>query len=832
MQAVAEVDQITSRFSPNAIQVFESRYLRKEEGRVVETVPELFTRVAKTVASVESKYGASETEVQRLRDRFFQLMVDQQFMPNSPTLMNAGRQLSMLSACFVLPIPDNIEGIMKAHVDTALVQRAGGGTGFTLDELRPCGSFIRSSGGRTSGPISFWRSLCEVTHSIQQGAFRRGANMMMMSIWHADIIKFICAKEDLRQFANYNISVKLTDEWMQTLASAPDTPHVVVNPHTETEYWIPLRIVKLVRDVIATGLQEGGDHRRLDNCYAVQDLVPVGSATDQKLLTHRGLWDLLIENAWRTGEPGVVFIDRVRATEPTPHIGRIEASNPCGEQFLLPNEACNLGSLNLCAFFKPVDLNGDVFYSLDRDYDWEALKQATRDGVRFLDNVIDANKYPTPEITKLSLANRKIGLGIMGLADMLYRIGVPYDSPEALEIVGSLLKFVNEETIAASSALAEERGVFPNWEGSRWQEQGIRMRNADISTIAPTGTISLVAGCSCGLEPIFSLAFKRHVLDGKQLNESHPFFEEVARKAGFWDETLLDEAERHGSIQHLEQIPKKYRRVFVCAHDVSVDAHVRMQATCQQHVSNSISKTINLPHDASLADVESVYRSAFKLGCKAVTVYRNGCRENQPMALKGDGKSMPRLNGELVPMNTPEICASVRLRQATAFGHLHVNVVVDPETEKELEVFAQLGHAGSMEQADLEAICRMISLLLRSGFPLTKIIAQLTGIGTSVRAVNQGEITSLPKGLAETLIRYYKQKQKSGLRAMLTETTGGSGTGVGTGCGTVCDNVIDTVPRDVPGYALTCPFKLTDCAGYFVREGACATCRRCGVSTC
>ncbi|MGB2987106.1 MAG: adenosylcobalamin-dependent ribonucleoside-diphosphate reductase, partial [Phycisphaerae bacterium] len=609
------------KLAVNAERVLRARYLKKDEqGRCTESPEDLFRRVANAVADVELIYDSDPENRSEWEERFYSLMASRQFMPNSPTLMNAGREMGMLSACFVLPVGDSINEIFDSIKHTALIQKAGGGTGFAFDELRPTGDYISSSGGTTSGPISFWRAFSEATNAIQQGAFRRGANMGMMSIHHPDILKFLHAKEDLNQFTNYNISVKITDEWMASFLDEPDGAHVTTNPRTGREYVLPKDL-----DIWE---------------YDIRSLVEVGedgSIPDGDHYTRRDIWNIIVTNAHRTGEPGVAFIDRINADNPTPHLGRIEATNPCGEQPLLPYEACNLGSINLTEF---VHLNDRGKPSIA----WDALRETVHESVRFLDNVIDANKYPLPEIDRMCKANRKIGLGIMGFADALYKLGVPYDSEEGIDWGERFMRFVNEESHNYSERLAAQRGSFPNWEGSIWDTKHHRaMRNATCTTVAPTGTISIIVGCSGGIEPMYSLAFVRNVLrdrkeDAAPMVEVNPIFEAVARKRGFYSEGLMERLATEGTLALVSEVPADVRRVFVCAHDISPDWHMRMQAAFQKHCDASISKTINFPEDATVEDVEKIYQFAYELGCKGVTVYRNGCRKHQPMALKNSDK--------------------------------------------------------------------------------------------------------------------------------------------------------------------------------------------------
>ncbi|GMV96399.1 MAG: hypothetical protein AMXMBFR83_07650 [Phycisphaerae bacterium] len=775
----------------NALRVLRARYLKKDEsGKVIETPEELFTRVARTMADVELLY-----DTQRQRDeweeRFYNLMVSGRFMPNSPTLMNAGREMGMLSACFVLPVRDSINDIFDSIKHTAIIQKAGGGTGFAFDELRPTGDYIKSSGGTTSGPITFWRAFSETTNAIQQGAFRRGANMGMMNIHHPDILKFLHAKQDLSQFTNYNISVKITDEWMHEFLRDPLSPHVVRNPRTGREYVLPrdLGIWEYdIRSLIPVRRGPDGVLRAAigDDPDAGERIVARGSSSNPPLYTKKDIWDFIVRNAHATGEPGVVFIDRINQYNPTPHLGRMEATNPCGEQPLLPYEACNLGSVNLSKFvLHPLTPRAEM--------DWDALRDTVRESTRFLDNVIDANNYQLPQIDEICKGNRKIGLGIMGFAETLYMLGVRYASEEGVAWGERLMRFVNDESHAYSEHLAHERGCFPNWKGSIWDTKYHRpMRNACCTTVAPTGTISIIAGCSGGIEPMFSLVFYRNVLKGQDEGKTpmvqvDPTFERVARERGFYSEGLMDQIARDGTLAHIESIPEDVRHVFVCAHDVSPEWHVRMQAAFQRHCDSSISKTINFPHDARVEDVETIYRMAFELGCKGVTVYRDGCRAEQPMALKDSqkkheagmaaagpadhaGGTLERSDEqpELEPHDIPEIVSGLRIRQLTPFGNMHVKITVDPKTGRDLEVFAQLGKGGDLANSDLEAICRLISLWLRAGGTLKHVIRQLKDIGSSLQVpTRDGKIMSLGDGLSRALMRYQRAKERFGLKALL-----------------------------------------------------------------
>jgi ribonucleoside-diphosphate reductase, adenosylcobalamin-dependent len=746
--------------TPNAIKVLESRYLHKnEKGECLEEPKDLFLRVAKAVAAVEALYSKDPAVVEEYTEKFYDLMARGRFLPNSPTLMNAGRNTDgMLSACFVLPIEDSIDGIFSTVKATAIIQKAGGGTGFSFDRLRPTGDYIKSSGGTTSGPISFWRVLSEATNAIQQGAFRRGANMGMMSVTHPDIITFIFSKQDLKVFTNFNISVKISDVWMQAYKENPDGAHEVFNPRNKKGYVIPKQLIPGKYDI--------------SKLIYLEDYFALPEKERPEVWTKREVFRVIVDCAWRTGEPGLIFIDTINKANPTPHMGEIEATNPCGEQPLLPYEACNLGSINVAAFVcKGEDGKIEIFR--------EALVETIRLATRFLDNIIDVNQYPIPEIGEMCKGNRKIGLGIMGFADALYKQGLAYNSEQGVSLGERIMQVINEESHNESEILASQRGNFPNWEGSVWDTVQKRpMRNSATTTVAPTGTVSIIANCSGGIEPMFSLAFFRNVLDGQRLVEINPIFEEVAKKNGIYNEELLAKIAEEGTLAKIAEIPEEIRKVFVCSHDIAPEWHVKMQAAFQKHCDSSISKTINLPHDATPEDVEKIYLRAWELKCKGVTVYRDGCRENQPMALSKSDSAPPveakkeRDPSEYKvrkPMKTPPMLPAIRMRQTTPFGHMHIAVTVEPVNGREMEIFAQLGKAGDVVSSDLEAISRMVSLYLRIGGSLEDVIDQLEGIGSHmVIPSKDGKVISLADALGKSLHRYNLAKLTYGLNDILT----------------------------------------------------------------
>jgi ribonucleoside-diphosphate reductase alpha chain len=555
----------------NAIKVLKNRYLMKDyEGKVTETPSQILRRVAKAVAKADLLYD-KKSDVERTEETFYQIMADREFLPNSPTLMNAGTRLGQLSACFVLPVDDSIDGIFTTLKHMAMIHQSGGGTGFSFSKLRPAGDIVGSTKGVASGPVSFMTIYDAATNVIKQGGRRRGANMAILDVTHPDILKFIEAKSREGILTNFNISVAVTDQFMDAVEK--DAEVALINPR---------------------------------------------SGKVEAKLRARHVFDLIVSNAWRTGDPGIVFIDEINRHNPTPKLGEIRSTNPCGEQPLLPFESCNLGSINLVKMVK------------GREVDWEKLRKVTRTAVHFLDNVIDVNRYPVPEIGEVTRANRKIGLGVMGFADMLIMLGIAYDSEEALAMGEEVMKFVSDEATKKSVEIGEKRGAFPNFRGSIWEKKGYKtIRNSTLTTVAPTGTISIIAGCSGGIEPIFAVAFVRNVMEGTRLLEIQPTFEELAKERGFYSRDLMLEIAKTGSIQNMEEVPKDVRRIFVTSLDIDPEWHVRMQAGFQKYVDNAVSKTVNLPPDATVEDVRRVYLLAYKLKCKGVTVYRYGSKREQ-----------------------------------------------------------------------------------------------------------------------------------------------------------------------------------------------------------
>jgi ribonucleoside-diphosphate reductase alpha chain len=705
-----------------ALRVLRERYLTRKDGQVIETPEEMCWRVARSIAAGEERYGRTPAAVREIATAFYEMMVDGYFMPNSPTLMNAGKGNGLqYSACYVLPVGDSMEEIFDSVKAAAIIHKSGGGTGFAFSRLRPKDDLVASTGGRASGPVSFLRVFNGATEAVKQGGTRRGANMGILKVDHPDILEFVDCKLD-GGITNFNISVAATDTFMDALAKGEE--YDLVNPHT--------------RKVVTR-------------------------------LSAREVFQRMVRAAWRTGDPGMVFIDRINASpaNPTPEIGQIEATNPCGEQPLLPNEACNLGSLNVAKFARR---GHDGRMSID----WDEMERVVRLAVRFLDDVIEMNPYPLPEIDATVKANRRIGLGIMGWADLLYILGTPYDSHDAVALADQLMAFVKEKSHDQSAKLAEERGPFPNWEHSIYRT--VRpMRNSTVTTIAPTGTISMIAGCSSGVEPIFALAFEHRVkqADGERvLTFVNETFDTLAREQGFYSQALMEEIARRGTLHGIPGVPEHAKAVFKTSHEIAFEWHVRHQAAFQRHTDNGVSKTINLRNDATEDDVASAYKLAWELGCLGITVFRDGCKGEQVLNV-GVGKKkehtpVPSVGGTATIKPRPHSLQGKTYRMETPIGtaFITVNETVGGDP---FEVFLQVGKGGSDTMAVAEALGRLISLTLRMPSPLSaqrrleEVISQLSRIG-GAQPVGFGpsKVLSLPDALARCLAEHIGQVKPTG----------------------------------------------------------------------
>lgn len=730
--------------SKNALTVLERRYLKRDsEGKCTETTADMFARVATAIASAETRLQTGQ-DAEALAAEFYRMMTELEFLPNSPTLMNAGRELGQLSACFVLPVGDSMEEIFEAIKQTALIHKSGGGTGFSFSRVRPANDVVRSTSGVSSGPLSFMKVFDAATETIKQGGTRRGANMGIMRVDHPDIMDFIMAKRDQTVLTNFNISVGLTEAFMEAVER--DGEYDIINPRSQQP---------------------------------------------QKKMSARKVFDHIVDLAWNNGEPGIIFLDRLNRDNPTPLVGEFEATNPCGEQPLLPYESCNLGSINLVNM---LNAKGQI--------DWDKLRRVVATATRFLDNVIEVNNYPIPEIDRMTRANRKIGLGVMGWADLLILLGIPYNSDGAVELGEKVMKFITDEARQASRMLAAERGPFPNFAGSIYDIKGAKpLRNATCSTIAPTGTISIIANTSSGIEPLFAVSYVRQVLDKDVLVEVHPIFERIAKERGFYSPELMKRIAEHGTIADLTEIPEDIRRIFVTSHDITPQDHIRMQAAFQRHTDNAVSKTVNFCNSATREDVATVYRLAYKQDCKGVTIYRDGSRDMQVLSV---GKKDEKAPEAAVPMEShkvgrkrdrPRALRGATYQMETGCGPLYVTV--NEDSNGVFELFTTMGKAGGCAASQCEAIGRLVSLAWRSGVQARQAVKQLIGITCHKPAgFGQNRITSCADAVAKAIQLH-----------MVSD---------------------DEIPTKFTSNGGACP----ECGGPVEHEGGCCVCHSCGFSEC
>ena len=734
---------IVPELTKNAITVLERRYLKRDkEGKVLETPVQMFRRVADTIAAADKMFD-EKTDTTPVAEEFYHMMTQLEFLPNSPTLMNAGRELGQLSACFVLPVGDSMEEIFDAVKFTALIHKSGGGTGFSFSRLRPANDVVLTTTGISSGPISFMRVFDVATETIKQGGTRRGANMGILRVDHPDIMDFIMCKADKKQLNNFNISVGLTEAFMKAVEK--DENYDLINP----------------RDRLVSGT-----------------------------LNARKVFNRIVAQAWENGEPGIVFLDRLNRDNPTPHVGEIESTNPCGEQPLLPYESCNLGSINLGKMVQ----NGKV--------NWKRLGKVVNLAVHFLDNVVEVNNYPLPKIAEMTMSNRKIGLGVMGWADMLIGLGIPYNTEEAIELAHKVMGFINKEGHAASQALAKTRGAFPNFKGSVYDKKGEPLvRNATVTTIAPTGTISIIANASSGVEPLFAVSYIRQVMDNDILVEVHPYFEALAKEKGFYSAELMQRIAEHGTLHGLTEIPEDIRNLFVTAHDITPEVHIRMQAAFQKYTDNAVSKTVNFANGATVQDVARVYELAYKLDCKGVTIYRDGSRDQQVLSV---GKKQETIDDTgldkdkaATKRERPKILKGWTYQMQTGCGPLYVTV--NEDNTGLFELFTTMGKAGGCAASQSEAIGRMVSLAWRSGLQARQVVKQLQGISCHS-----------PSGFGENKILSCADAVAKAIQAHI-EANGGK---------------VQHEKRVFRKGA--CP----DCGGIVEHEGGCAVCRLCGYSEC
>ncbi len=760
----------------NAIQVLEKRYLAKNaEGQHTEDVSGLFRRVAAAVAAADARYDEC-ADITATCEKFYELMTSLRFLPNSPTLMNAGRPLGQLSACFVLPIEDSMEAIFETVKNAALIHKSGGGTGFSFSRLRQNGAPVNSTGGVASGPVSFMRVFNMATEAVKQGGTRRGANMGILRVDHPDILEFINCKKVNGDITNFNISIGITEAFMQAVETGSN--YNLIDPKTKAVHG---------------------------------------------QLNAKELFDEIVDAAWRNGEPGIIFLDRLNRDNVVPSQGEIESTNPCGEQPLLPYESCNLGSINLVKMLRQTMQGYEI--------DYELLRQTVREAVHFLDNVIDVNTYPLDKISQVTRATRKIGLGVMGFADMLLYLGVPYNSDEGVQLAENLMAFINNEGHAASTALSAVRGTFPLFTESIYARIA-PLRNGTITTIAPTGTLSMIGGCSSGVEPVFAYVFVRNIMDGTEMIEVNPVLKAKLQEAGIYSDELMRKIAKEGTIAHILEIPEEIRRVFVCAHDVSPVYHTRMQSAFQHHTDNAVSKTVNFPHDATKEEVAEVYMLSYKMGCKGVTIYRDGSRDSQVLnigSVKKEGAEVPVLPTEqplvrAVPRPRPAVTTGFTERVKIGCGNLYITVNYDENGI--CEVFTSTGKAGGCPSQS-EATARLVSVALRSGITVDEIYDQLKGIRCPSTIRQQGmSCTSCPDAIAKVVAKvdhFIKQGNTDVMSHPAPEPV--------TRKAAPSAAPTHPVSTAVPGSAAEiheCP----ECGSKVEHEGGCVICRNCGFSKC
>lgn len=737
------------KLQENAIKVLERRYFaRDEHGEVIENTEGLFKRVAHAIAMADEGVLSSD-EIKASEEEFYQIMTNLEFLPNSPTLMNAGRPLGQLSACFVLPIEDSMESIFETIKNAALIHKSGGGTGFSFSKIRSTGATVKTTGGVASGPISFMKVYNAATEAVKQGGTRRGANMGILRVDHPDILQFITCKQDNLEITNFNISVGVTEAFMQAVEKGED--YELIDPHT--------------KEVV-------------------------------KKLNAEKVFNTIVNNAWNNGEPGIVFLDRINRENTVPGAGEIESTNPCGEQPLLPYESCNLGSINLFTMLKEDN----------SDFNYDKLKKTVFTAVHFLDNVIDVNKYPHKLIDKMTKATRKIGLGVMGWADALYAMGIPYNSQDAVELGRKVMRFINNESKKASINLAEVKGLFPYYDKSVFKDQEIRIRNATTTTIAPTGTLSIIAGVSSGIEPVFAISYIRNVMDNDELIEVNSVFKKVMEEKQLYSDELMKTIANEGTLAHINELDEEIKQVFVTAHDIEPDWHIKMQAVFQESTDNAVSKTVNLKKEATIDDVKDVFLQAYSLGCKGVTLYRDGSRDYQVLNI---GKVNGKETLERVAAPRPDVTTGLTQKFKTGCGNLYVTVNKD-EDGNICEVFTNTGRAGGCPSQS-EATSRLVSIALRSGVSTKEIVSQLKGIRCASTIRQKGlKVLSCPDAIGRLIEKVGKMNIETNGNEEKEPTT------------TVKAAIV------VDKFTRVCP----ECGKDMEHEGGCVSCRYCGYSKC
>ena len=803
-------EQVNKTFSENSLKMMRKRYLATDDMGRQETPADMFHRVASAIAEVEKDYKHDAKFIKKVEEDFFSIMSTKEFTPAGRTLTNAGAGTPLIANCIVLPIHDSMESIFQTLKDAALLQQAGSGLGFSLDELRPAMTPTKKSRGSSSGPVSFLKVYNEAFGTIKQQG-RHGANMAMMSVDHPDFLDFIRSKEAEGEIRNFNISIKVTDEFMRLASQAPETPWFST---WKGEKIKPRKILRHPNGSV----------------YGYEELdMTVGDVMSE-----------IVNYSWRNGEPGIVFIDTINKTNPLPGLGRIECSNPCGEQFLHPYDNCNLGSINLAVFVKDGKMN------------WARLKFVTKTSVRMLDNVIDRFDFPVPQVTDLAKKNRRIGLGIMGFADMLYQLGIKYNSAEGIAMAEKTMSFLNKAAHEMSQELAKEKGSFPNHNLSVFAKKKIKMRNAALTTVAPTGSISMMYDTSSGCEPNFALAYIKQDKDGIQYQYLNPYFEKELKKRKFNEATITkikEELVKTGSIQRLDYLPKDLRDTFVISMEMTGIDHVRMQGAFQKNVDNSISKTVNFPNSATHEDVRQAYIEAWKAGCKSSTVYRDGSRNVQILNLgtgeniistTSDPKKLAKTEStksmdlavdmnRLEPRKRPETLSGKTYKVKTGYGNLYVTVNND-DVGVPFEVFATIGKSGGFFQEQSEAICRLISLSLRSGIKVEEIIDDLKGIrGPMPTLTAKGTVLSLPDAIGRILEEHARNGQQTGLfEDAVVEANVGNKVEAPSAVAVTGPTAEKKVSLADYGNPVGCP----DCGERLTMAEGCISCKSCGFSRC
>jgi len=802
--------------STNAKYIAETRYSQKgEDGKPLEKVKDIFWRVSSSVAKGDAVFGANETEIEAQANSFYKLMAEQKFLPNTPCLVNAGKAKQQLSACFVLPIEDSMESILETMSNMALIHKSGGGTGFSFSKLRPSGDYIKSSGGTTVGPVSFMQAYNDVTAQIKQGGVRRGANMGMLSIDHPDVLRFAVVKLDEWSLTNFNISLAVTAKFMDRIE--PDKKFLTDDSIPE-EVVEEIRLAEQGRDAdkrlreIEVGVKKLYDWAIATKEGEGYELINPRTGQISMKLNAAKVFNLITRLAWQFGDPGLVFIDRMNepSSNPVPSMGRIEATNPCGEQPLLPYDACNLGSANLSKFV----------LENRTDLDWEALKQTIKTGVHFLDNVVEINQFPVQKIRDMVSSTRRIGVGIMGFADALFKMGIKYDSDKGIEWAEKIMKFVTESAREATCELAVTRGVFPKWDESVFANTDYKPRNMALTTIAPTGTISMLADTSSGIEPVFSLGYQKNTIEGKTLyNVNQILVDELKRRDIYSEELIQKIVQNGGTLKGINEIPQDLKDVFITALEIDPEWHIKVQAAFQKYTDNAVSKTINLPEDSVVEDVRKAYLLAYSLGTKGTTIYRTGSRSFEPMSsVKAKTEEKKEIIEVIKKKATPVMARGVRLKKKCDLGSVYTSIFYEAG-DGPVEVFVTLGKSGGFMAGSAEMTGRLASLCLKYGASLEEIAEEMVGISCGQKyGLGTSTVLSMYDAVGKSLLEISRGEQLNMFASEKTEID------------TSALETIRTKAADLESKVMSCP----DCGSPLRAEEGCFKCTNefCGYSKC